>query len=104
MSRGKVVLDGKEYEIFDVGSGDTLDCPGGRVVELFLTPVIGENDREVFKVDVAESITEFNVGSMEKGSANSVINTTADDDGMYLVDEIRAMDPGTAIVIVRRKP
>lgn len=104
MSRGKVVLDGKEYDIFDVGGSDTMDCPGGRVVELFLTPVIGENDREVFKVDLPESITAFDIGSMQKGAADTVINTAADDDGMYLVDEVRAMDPGTAIVIVRRKP
>jgi hypothetical protein len=104
VSRGKVVLDGKEYEIVEVGNSDGMDG-GGRVVELFLTPVIGENDREVFKVDVAESITEFNIGSMEKGSAGMVIDCREHGDvAVGLVDEIRAMDPGTAIVIVRRKP
>lgn len=99
MSRGKVVLDGKEYEISGVGNSDSMD--GGRAVELFLTPVLGENDREVFKMELAESITEFNIGSMEKGSADTVMSAISDDDGMYLVDEIRAMQPGSAIVIVR---
>lgn len=103
MSRGKVVLDGKEYEIVEVGNSDGMDG-GGRVVELFLTPVIGENDREVFKVDVSESITEFNIGSMQKGEANTVLNSMATGEVHYLLDEIAAMDPGTAIVIVRRKP
>lgn len=58
------------------------------------------NRLEAFVEEVAESVCEYNIGSMQKGESVKY-DRTSDNDLLYLLDQVRGLRPGQALVVVR---
>jgi hypothetical protein len=99
--RGKLTLDGKEYEVVSLLESDSIGT--GRVVTLQLKQVLHPDDREIYHVQVDETVLEFNIGSMQKGEAELLnLDGSAGSSG-ELESAARGLAPGEALVIIRRR-
>lgn len=57
---------------------------------------------ELHQVDVAESVCEYNIGSMEKGDGQRITGTGLESH-RELIRAMQSLRPGQALVVVRRK-
>lgn len=54
---------------------------------------------EVFEEGVAQSVCEYNIGSMQKGDGETV----ADDDAHRLLRLLGRLEPGKALVVIKKE-
>lgn len=59
--------------------------------------------REMFTEGVAESVCEYNIGSMQKGDGVKLYDPDDEDEAARILVAVRDLEPGEAVVIVRSK-